>query len=55
MEVMHEALFSEQLDVIARDPAALALRDSFRQFLFGQQNMLADFFKTYELFATSAA
>ena len=54
MEVMHEALFSEQLDVIARDPAALALKHSFRQFLAGQQNMLADFFKTYEWFATSA-
>jgi cytochrome P450 len=32
LEVIHEALFSEQLDVIAEEPGAVALKKSFRRF-----------------------
>merc|ERR1719440_705730 len=42
LEVIHEALFSETLDVIDEEPDAVALARSFRRFNEANQDLLND-------------
>ena len=52
LEVIHEALFSEQLDVIDEEPGAVALKRSFRRFNVVNQDLLNDFLQLYQRFDT---
>ena len=52
LEVIHEALFSEQLDVIAEEPTAVALKKSFRQFNVVNNDIMNDFMQMYQRFDT---
>lgn len=53
LEVIHEALFSEQLDVIDEEPGAVALKRSFRRFNVVNQDLLNDVFQLYQRFDTT--
>ena len=55
LEVIHEALFSETLDVIDEEPDAVALARSFRRFNEANQDLLNDFLQLYQRFDTPDA
>ena len=55
LEVIHEALFSETLDVIDEEPGAVALARSFRRFNEANQDLLNDFLQLYQRFDTPDA
>ena len=52
LEVIHEALFSERLDVIDGERNAVALARSFREFNVANQDLLNDFLTLYQRFET---
>ena len=55
LEVIHEALFSERLDVIDEEPAAVAIARSFREFNVANQDLLNDYLQLYQKFDTPEA
>lgn len=55
LEVIHEALFSETLDVIDEDPKAVKIAQSFRRFNEANQDLLNDFLQLYQKFDTPDA
>ena len=55
LEVIHEALFSERLEVIDEEPGAVAIARAFRDFNLANQELLNDFLQLYQKFDTPDA
>ena len=55
LEVIHEALFSERLEVIDEEPGAVAIARAFRDFNLANQELLKDFLQLYQKFDTPDA